>query len=223
MDRIKAEARWQWLIPMLVLIVVLALELATPTIRVTPSLLTIALVAFSLFLGPKKLAVWSLVLFVPVVLTLNYLSNSGVPEPKTFVMLRTAAYVAVAILAVGLSRYRERAEKHLAGLLALIDALQTPIVVSDINGRISYANRACCELVGRSLEELQALDFFAVFSTAGERGKRIEKYLAYFEEGKSPDQPLEINLGEKDDRKTYSANCTILLADKKKLLVSQIS
>jgi hypothetical protein len=66
-------------------------------------------------------------------------------------------------------------------------------------------------------------NFFAVLSVAGERGKRIEKYLAYFEEGKSPDQSMEINLGEQSDRKTYSANCTILMADKKKLLVSQIS
>jgi PAS domain S-box-containing protein len=118
---------------------------------------------------------------------------------------------------VGLSRYRWNSERRFQGLLSLFDSLKAPIVVSDIDGRISYANRACCELVGRSLEELQALDFFAVFSEAGERGKRIEKYLAYFEEGKSPDQPMEINLGEQDDRKTYSANCTILAGRQEKV------
>jgi hypothetical protein len=34
---------------------------------------------------------------------------------------------------------------------------------------------------------------------------------------------MEINLGEQSDRKNYSTNCTILTADKKKFLVSQIS
>ena len=34
---------------------------------------------------------------------------------------------------------------------------------------------------------------------------------------------MEINLGEQSDRKTYSTNCAILMAGKKKLLVSQIS
>ena len=62
-----------------------------------------------------------------------------------------------------------------------------------------------------------------MFSAAGERGKRIEKYLAYFEGGQAAGLPMEINLGKQNDQKTYSANCTILVADKKKLLVSQIS
>jgi hypothetical protein len=86
-------------------------------------LLTIALAVFALFLSPRAVLWWAIALFVPVVLTLWLIPNAGVRESAAFVALRSAAYVAVAWVAVGLSRYRWDSERRLEGLLALFDAI----------------------------------------------------------------------------------------------------
>ncbi len=221
-QRPKSDRLRTLIVPLVVAVGVLLVEYATPTIRVTPSLLTIALVAFSLLMGPRAVAVWGAILLAPVVLTLAYISNTGVPEPTTFVVLRTLAYVAVAVLAVGMSEYRVRAERHLSSLLELLDALKTPIIVSDIDGRIEFANQACCQLVGITLEELQQLDFFQVFAVSGERGKYIDRYLALFGTGPNEGAELEINLGSKGSERIYHATCSMIVEGKRKLLVSQI-
>lgn len=221
-QRQKNDRLWTMIVPAAVVVLVLLTELATPTIRVTPSLLTIALVAFPLIMGPRAVAIWGIILLPPVILTLAYISNTGIREPTTFVVLRTLAYVAVGVLAVGMSEYRVRAERHLISLLELLDSLKTPIIVSDIDGRIEFANQACCQLVGITLEELQQLDFFKVFAVSGERGKYIERYLGLFREHFGGSESIMIRLGDADPDKTYLAQCSIMKEGKRKLLVSQI-
>ena len=222
-DSRPKERRWLVAVPFVVVLAILLLEFETPGIRVTPSLLTIALAIFALFLSPRAVLWWAIALFFPVVLTLWLIPNAGVRESVTFVALRSAAYVAVAWVAVGLSRYRWDSERRLQGLLALFDSLQTPIVVSDIDGNIKFANRACCELLGRSAEELKDTNFFSVFSQPDRRGQSIEDYLKRFDPDAKPSASMSVSIQHADGEKTLRANCVTMQWDHQRLLVTQLS
>ena len=218
----RKAPRWLMVAPFVAVLAVLLIEVETPGLRVTPSLLTIALAMFSLFLSPRAMLWWAIALFVPVVLTLVLIPNGGVRESMTFVALRSAAYVAVAWVAVGLSRYRWDSEQRLKGLLALFDSLQTPSVVSDVDGSINFANRACCELLGRSVEEVKDVNFFSVFTQPDQRGKSIERYLKMFDLQPDRNATLTVSLPVGSTSREFAATCSILQWDSRRLLVTQL-
>jgi len=218
----SAKSQRLWAVPLVAVLVVLLLEYETPGIRVTPSLLTIALAIFGLFLSAQAVLRWALILFVPVVLTLMFVPNNGVYETPGFVVLRSVAYLTVAWIAVALSRYRSDAEQRLQGLLSLFDSLNTPIVVSDADGNMTFANRAYGDLLGRSPTEIKDTNFCSVFTQPGQRGRAIENYLKLFD--RPVDEPLVMTFripGESqgDERK---ATCSILRWDHRRLLVTQL-
>lgn len=221
-DRQLKERKWLAVVPFVVVLAVLLIEVGTPGIRVTPSLLTIALAVFALLLSPRAVTWWAVALFFPVVLTLWLVPNAGVRETVNFVALRAAAYLAVAWVAVGLSRYRWDSEHRLEGMLALFDALQTPIVVSDIDGIIRFANRACCELLGRSAEEVKDANFFAVFSQPDRRGQAIEDYLKRFDEEENQSGSMTVSIQNAAGGKVLRANCVSMQWDHQRLLVTQL-
>jgi PAS domain S-box-containing protein len=222
-ERHPRDRSWLIVVPFVAVLAVFLIEVETPQIRVTPSLLTIALAIFALFLSPRAVFWWAVVLFVPVVLTLWLVPNAGVRESANFVALRSAAYLAVAWVAVGLSRYRWDSERRLEGLLALFDALQTPIVVSDINGNIKFANQACCELLNRGAEEIKDMSFFSVFSQPDQRGQSIESYLKLFEKETGESSSMTMNVQQADGELVRSANCFTMEWDKRTLLVTQLN
>jgi PAS domain S-box-containing protein len=222
-DKQRKAPRWLVAVPFVVVLAVFLLEFETPGIRVTPSLLTIALAIFALLLSPRAVLWWAVVLFVPVVLTLWLVPNAGVRESVNFVALRSAAYLAVAWVAVGLSRYRWDSERRLEGMLALFDSLQTPIVVSDIDGIIKFANRSCCELLGRSAEEIKDTNFFAVFSQPDRRGQSIEDYLKRFDQNTNESTSMTVSIQNTTEGKVLRANCVSMRWDHQRLLVTQLS
>ena len=222
-DNQRKAPRWLAVAPFVAVLAVLLIEVETPGLRVTPSLLTIILAIFALFLSPRAVLLWAVALFFPVVLTLWLIPNAGVRESATFVALRSAAYVAVAWVAVGLSRYRWDSERRLEGLLALFDSLQTPIVVSDIDGNIKFANRACCELLGRSAEEIKDANFFSVFSQPDRRGQSIEDYLKRFDKDAKPSAAMSVTIQHAGGEKTLRANCVTMQWDHQRLLVTQLT
>ena len=221
-DKQRKAPRWLVAVPFVVVLAVFLLEFETPGIRVTPSLLTIALAVFALFFSPRAVLWWAIALFVPVVSALAFVPNNGVYETPTFVALRSSAYIAVAWVAVGLSRYRWDSERRLEGLLALFDSLQTPIVVSDIDGNIKFANRACCELLGRSVEEIKDTNFFSVFSQPDRRGQSIEDYLKRFDPDANPSAIMSVSIQKAGSEMSRNANCFTMEWDKQKLLVTQL-
>jgi len=214
--------QWLVVVPFVAVLAIFLIEVETPGIRVTPSLLTITLAIFALFLPPRAVLWWAVILFFPVVLTLLLVPNNGVYETPVFVALRSAAYLAVAWVAVGLSRYRWDSERRLEGLLALFDSLQTPIVVSDIDGNIKFANRACCELLGRSPEEIKDTNFFAVFSQPDRRGQSIEDYLKRFDQDANQSAPMSVSIQNAAGGEVLRANCVSMQWDHQQLLVTQL-
>ena len=222
-DTRPKNRRWLMVVPFVAVLAVVLLEVETPGLRVTPSLLTIALAVFALFLSPRAVLSWAVVLFFPVVLTLALVPNGGVKETTAFVILRSLAYLAVAWVAVALSRYRWNSERRFEGLLALFDSLKTPIVVSDIDGNIKSANQACCELLGRSVEGIKDTNFFSVFSQPDRRGQAIEHYLTLFDKEAGQSSSMTLNIQNGSGKSTRKAICSTLQWDHQKLLVTQLS
>ena len=221
-DKRWKSPRWAMLVSLVVVLAVLVLEYESPGLRVSPSLLTIALAIFAFFLSAQAVFRWALILFIPVVLTLIFVPNNGVYETPAFVVLRSAAYLMVAWIAVVLSRYRSDAEQRLQGLLSLFDSLKTPIVVSDAHGNMTFANRAWCDLLGRSATEIKDTNFFSVFTQPGQRGRGIEKYLKLFD--RPVDKPFVMTFrlpgGPPDEER--KATCSILRWDHRRFLVTQL-
>lgn len=210
------------LLPAALLAAVVAVEVATPDIRVTPSLMTIALACLSLVLPPKALAAWSATFFLPVLFALVFLPINGAPESPTVIALRCTAYIFVAVMACAISRHRAIREWQFNNLLGLFDSLGTPIVVSDEDGKINFANRACCEMLGRPVEGVLGMSFFALFAHPDRQGKAIEHYLELLssESGTGADMTLTVRGGGRDA--TLSARCSVLQIDGRRLLVSQL-
>lgn len=213
---------WVKILPLVAVLTVALTEKLTTSMRVTPSLLTIALAVFGVFLPPRAVLAWGIFLFIPVLLALIYIPNDGVYEQPGLVVLRSAAYFAVALLAVLISRQRASAERQSASLLAVFEALKTPIVVSDADGDIAFANRACCELLGRSEGELKDVPFFSVFTHPAVRGKAIESYLKMFELPQGQRAATTVSVREKESEKTYNATCSVLEMEKRKMLLTQL-
>lgn len=216
------EWRWRWVVPFVAVFAVFLTEMETPEIRVAPSLLTIALAVFALFLSPRAVMWWAVALFVPIVLTLVFVPNNGVYETLPFVALRSAAYAAVAWVAVGLSRYRWDSERRLQALLSLFDSLKTPIVVSDIDGNILFANKACCRLLGSGSREITDSSFFTAFSQPDQRGKAIERYLRFFEGPDGGSSSMVVSIQGNSSEYRRDAVCSTIVWDRRKLLVTQI-
>jgi PAS domain S-box-containing protein len=121
-----------------------------------------------------------------------------------------------------LSRYRWDSERRLEGLLALFDSLKTPILVSDNDGNINFANRACCELLDRGAEEIKDTNFFSVFSQPDQRGQSIERYLKLFEKDVNQSSLMTVSIQKNASEMTRTANCFTLKWAKQKFLVTQI-
>ncbi len=219
-QRDRRAGPWFSVLPLVLLLAVLALELATPAVRVTPSLLTIGLAALSLLLPPRQIAIWALLLFLPVVASFLLVANAGVPEQMTVILLRSAAFLVVALMAFSLSRYRERSEQQFNSLVTMFDTLVTPIVVSDGDGNICFANRTCCELLGCSQQEAKDSTFFSLFSHPERQGKAIEQYLQHFD--RRPSGRIEMTLSVRGRCQSMKSICSMLEIDGRKLLVSQL-
>jgi PAS domain S-box-containing protein len=208
------------ILPWMILACALLIEAVTPGVRVTPSLLTIGLAVLSLFLPPRRIVLWAVVMFCPVLWTLLFVSNAGVPDPATVVVLRSLAYVVFALMAYSLSSHRENTEHQVRDLVNLFDSIRTPIVVSDVDGNINFANLACCELLGTSLQDIKDSTFFSLFAHPEQRGKSIEQYLAHFEN--SPDGAIEMTLSIRGSERSFKSVGSIMELDGRKLLVSQL-
>ena len=218
----EEPATWRNVVPLAVSLAVILAEFGTPDIRITPSLLTISLAAFSLFLRPQAIIVWSAALLVPVVASLIFIPTSGVFEDPVVITLRVAAFLVVAALAYGLARGREKARKQIRDLVSLLDALRNPVMVSDIDGLVLYANRHCCEILGQTDRDVIHANFFSLFGFTEPISKTVEKYVTIFFQTANHHSPIKLEINALGEAKWYEADCSVLEIDETPYMISQI-
>jgi PAS domain-containing protein len=207
-DGQNVSRKWQ-VFPLLVVAGVLLAEVGTPAIRITPSVLTVALAIFSLFLSPRAILVWTAVLVLPVLGSLVFISSSGVFDPPAVIALRTVAFLVVAGLAYSLARSRDTARRQVTDFVALLDALRTPVLVSDIDGTVLYANEPMCDAIGREAEDVKDSSFVRHFSFGSSPSDDLDQYTDMFL-GKSEAGRTKETLSLRSGNMSYNADCSVL-------------
>jgi PAS domain-containing protein len=134
-----------------------------------------------------------------------------------FVFLFSVVFV---VMAYSLSHYRENSELQLRSLASLLDRLRAPILVSDADGNINFANRGCCGLLSCSLQDAKDSTFFSLFTHIEQRRKSIEQYLAHFEN--TLESAIEMTLSVRGSQRNFKSVGSIFELDGCKLLVSQL-
>ena len=214
---------WWHLLPLAVVMAVLFGELETPSVRITPSLLTIALAVLSVFLRPKGVLLWSAILFIPVVASLVWIPSAGMYEDSLAVYLRSAAFLVVGAMAYALSSTKESARRQVAELVSLLDALKTPVLVTDIDGMVMFANQPACQLLGHDTQSIKNKNFFTLLGTKEARGKAVERYLALFN-SKTRQGSMQVTLGTPDGAPAdYRAECSVFDIQTHPYLIAQLA
>ena len=211
------------LLPLIILGVVIVLELVTKGVRMTPTLLMIGLAAMAPLLSPRHILFWSAVFFALVVASLIFIYNGGQPDLPAVIVLRSVAFLVVAVLAFRISRARFRLEQQARALHQLFDILPAPIVVSDSDGNITFANRACGDLLGMSLAQMKHSTFSSLFTHPLHRGRAIEQYLARFEPGEPGTARMQLAVQRPDGPIDCDATSLLLDVNGAKLLVTQLN
>lgn len=215
------DSAWLNVAPLAALAVVIVAEYLTPNIRITPSLVTIALAACALYLKPRAILLWSLVLFIPVLLSLIFVTTNGIMEDPIVVVLRCLAFLVVAAMAYGLAATKENSRKQVADLVALLDALRTPVIVSDIDGSILYSNRPCHDALERDLEMMPDPNFLKLFRSQSGDLAFHEEYLERFD-GRNNETNLPLVIDSHEGKKLFASTSSRLSIDGRAFLVWQM-
>ena len=216
------SSAWLNAAPFAAFALVIVAEYLTPNIRITPSLLTIALASFTLFLRPRAILFWSLALFIPVLVSLLLLPTNGVMEDPAVVVLRCLAFIVVAAMAFGLAATKDNSRKQVADLVALLDALRTPVIVSDVDGSILYSNRPCHDALERDLEMMPGPNFLKLFRSQSGDLAFQEEYLERFD-GRNNEAILPLVIDSHEEKKLFAATSSPLSIDGRAFLVWQMT
>ncbi|HEY5792068.1 MAG TPA: PAS domain-containing protein, partial [Chthoniobacterales bacterium] len=182
------------------------------------ALLLIALAGFSLFLSPRAILIWTVVFSIPVTASvLGVADVLSLPPGATF--LRIASFFCAGGMAGLISAYRLHLSAEVGNFIKIFDALPVPLVVSDVDGEIQFANGACCELLRLPLEQVTASSYFSLFSDSQNRGREISRYLELFEDETSQSHVvLAIQLAQGSIRRL--ATCFVVKIRAKPYLVT---
>ena len=214
---------WWHLLPFAIVLTVLFGEMETPSVRITPSLLTIALAVLSIFLRPKGVLLWCAILFVPVIASLVWIPSAGTYEDPLAVYLRSAAFLVVGAMAYALSSTKESARRQVEELVSLLDALTTPVLVTDIDGMVMFANQPCCDLLGEDTHSIKNKNFFTLLGTKEARGKAVERYLALFSD-KIRQGSMQVTITKPHGAPTdYRAACSVFDIQAHPYLIAQLT
>ncbi|WP_237763879.1 PAS domain-containing protein [Terrimicrobium sacchariphilum] len=148
--------------------------------RVTPSLTLIVVAVLSLVLSRKEVAIWATIFLIPIIWSLTSPLSGQTPEKEPVIALRLITYAIGSGMAVAISSFKEYWENQFVNLLKIFDHIPVPLLVSDIDGAILFANRAACKILQTSLPEITSTMYFSLFSDQTNRGRQIEHYLSVF-------------------------------------------
>jgi PAS domain S-box-containing protein len=190
------------MIPFLYLVVVLLLDCMTARTTITPLFGIIGLLVFAFTLSPSAMVVWASMYSVTVVTIfinpeLFHLLNRDAPACDGLTpFVRSATFVAGAVIASLLCVILNRLRESLAGLNKTLETLPVPVITSDADGRIQLANKAAADLVRMDPEKLKGASLFDHFADPLLVGATIADYLRRFS---VPDvgQPMRLKCGEK--------------------------
>lgn len=108
------------------------------------------------------------------------------------------------------------------GGAGFIGSLLVDLLLSGVGGNLKSVNRSCCDLLGRSAEEVKGLKFFSVFSQLDQRGQSIERYLGSFKQQPSRTSSMTVRVQDAPTESERNATCCAMEFDHSKFLVTQL-
>lgn len=174
------------LIPSAYLTLVLWFDSVMTRSTVTPLFGIIGLLFFSFRLTPAAMAWWASVYSLTVVVIfmnhvlLQFLDRGTAPGDDLTPLLRSATFVTAAVLATLFCRVQHRLRQGNAGLTQILEKIPVPVITSDQDGRIRFANGAAASVAGLSSPELLGRSFFDLFADKDRQGATIADYLRRF-------------------------------------------
>jgi PAS domain-containing protein len=186
--------------PAVYLATVISFDVVEPFRTVSPPLLTIGLLLFSLLIQPGWMVLWGIVYSgTTAVILLDpriyAIFSNGLATPEiTSNKFRVLGFIATAVFACIFSWVLDRLRSKQQMLDHLILRMPLPVVVSDIEGVIHLANEKACQLLEISDAGNEKGLYFDLFAPKLEQGKCIAKYLNIFKEETSFHESLELEI-----------------------------
>jgi len=170
-------------IPLLAPLVLLIIDkVLIPEAFTLPLLLLPVLGYLAIRLPPWVVFTWGLIYgWVILSILLFHFPEDNYTVPVLRPYLSSLTFVTSGVVIALLSAYRMKLEKSYNALFNIVTTLPVPVVVSDISGNILLLNREAEKLLYGQVNDLAGLSFFSTFTSPGEQGRAIAKYIGYFD------------------------------------------
>ena len=170
-------------IPLLLAIAVLYLEIQTPNLLISPFIVTILMLLFSMRLEPLQLALFAMTFEGVVFYSVRYLQpfDLSTNEDWMRLSLRCTGFLVVSTLAVLFSKYRCRARILQDETVAVIVAMPIPVVISDALGLVIFSNAEASAFLQTAREELQGVNYTKLFMSHMDEGAAMRDYIKLFQ------------------------------------------
>jgi len=142
-------------------------------------------------------------------------------DVPTVIVLRTLAFVVEAILAYALASTREVTRRQVTDFVSLLDALRTPVMVSDIDGAILYANHPMCEITGYEIKDVKQSSLFKHFAFSTSLAMDTDEYTSWFLH-KTGQGRHSKTLRSKSESAEHQADLSLLQIDRTDYLLIQV-
>jgi len=162
---------------------------------ISPPLLSIGLLLFSLFISPYWMVFWAVVYSSVVTeIMLNpklysFFSGGMYPPEITSHKFRVIGFISTAIFSCVFSFVLSRIKKKKAIVDNLIMQMPIPVIISDISGNICLGNERAKDFFSK---DIATLKYFDLLAPKLHQGKCIAKYLGFFQEGTSTGSTIEL-------------------------------
>jgi PAS domain-containing protein len=175
------------LIPIIYLLLVLLLDRIVPRTTITPLFGLLGLMVMAFCLRPFWMMLWCLIYSIVVVSVFldtavaHVLNPDGMNQDTLTPLVRATTFFAGSVLAAMLNASLQRSREKSRDLQEIIRRMPIPMILSDIDGRIHFMNRAATGILEITEDEQASDSYFDLLSPSGAKGKTISDYLSRFE------------------------------------------
>ena len=191
------------IIPLLYIVLVPCADHFSPGTTITPALSTLGLLFMSFWLPTSWMIFWVLV-YTGLVFgvfhnqTIYDFANRATFLPHDFSFnIRIISFFSVGLFCIAFSVLLNRSRRTSRELHEILSSIPDPLVTSDAEGRILFANSRMLEKVGLKEHELRGEIYFDRFAPKERQGAIISNYLQRFEGCKEP-RPLCLEVEGED-------------------------
>jgi len=188
------------ILPAIYLVLVLVADHFSFTTTITPICCVLGLSVMAFHYSPKAMIFWGIVFWVvvagilgiPRIFFIFDFRNQHFDLPTN--LLRGSGFGITAFICFYISLSLNRLEKKHTELLEILSLVPEPILTSDINGKIRYANRTTIAILGLPMNLEKCASYFDLLAPRAKKGATIARYLKNIESPKSGHEVIELEI-----------------------------